>query len=253
MRKEDHLIYNNGDEMINKEVTQLKSNVDLVPISLEKSGDSVAYLVDKNLMFRDNEATKRISKSTLPLLGKHNMINTMAAVEAVRTIGLGWDEISNALKSFENAPHRLEHIGNIRNVEFYNDSKATNVDAVWFALESFEVPVVLIMGGTDKGNDYSTIDDLVAEKVKAIVALGMDNTKIESQFKNYVLDITSTDSVFNATEIAFSKAEEGDVVLLSPACASFDLFKNYEERGERFKEAFFALKDKIENNLRMML
>lgn len=253
MRKEDFFIWNQGDDTIYKEIAQLKSNVGMVPINLQKMEGAMAYLVEKNLMFKDGDSLKRISKTILPLLGKHNIINTMAAVEAVRKIGINWDGILDALKTFENAPHRLEYVGNINRVDFYNDSKATNVDAVWYALESFENPLVLILGGIDKGNDYSHIDELVAEKVKALVALGEDNTKIESHFKSYLTDTTSTDSVFNAVEIAYSKASEGDVVLLSPACASFDLFKNYEERGERFKEAFFALKEKVENNLTMML
>ena len=253
MRKEDFFIFNQGDETIANETSQLKSNVSMVPINLDKTEETAAYFVEKNLMFKHGDTTKRISKSKLTLLGKHNMINTMAAIEAALKIGLDWSVIVDALKTFENAPHRLEYIGNINGVDFYNDSKATNVDAVWYALESFENPLVLILGGVDKGNDYSKIDELVAEKVKGLVALGVDNTKIESHFKSYLSDITSTDSVFNAAEIAYSKASTGDVVLLSPACASFDLFKNYEERGERFKEAFFALKEKVENNLMLML
>ncbi|NJN27390.1 MAG: hypothetical protein HC819_16165 [Cyclobacteriaceae bacterium] len=176
------------------------------------------------------------------------MINTMAAIAAARSIGLEWAGISAALQNFVNAPHRLEYVGSISGVEFYNDSKATNVDAVWYALDSFEKPLILIMGGTDKGNDYSQIDELVRNKVKTIVALGIDNSKIEKHFKGYAKDVASTDSVFNAIEIAFMKAKPGDVVLLSPACASFDLFKNYEDRGDRFKEAFHALKNKVESN-----
>ena len=253
MRKEEFFIYNEGDTTIIKELAHLKSNVDVIPVAIEKNENSMAYGVDKNLMFKEGDGIKRISKSILPLLGKHNMINTMAAIVAARHVGLDWDVITAALKTFENAPHRLEFVGRIRNIKFYNDSKATNVDAVWYALESFENPIVLILGGIDKGNDYTQIDELVAKKVKAIVALGEDNTKIESHFKSYLTDITSTDSVFNAVEIAFSKASENEVVLLSPACASFDLFKNYEERGERFKEAFHALKEKIESNLKMMI
>ena len=253
MRKEDHFIYNQSDEILKEQFSSVKSNVELVPIAINKTKQSMAYVVEKNLMFKDGDTTKRISKSNIPLLGKHNMINTMAAVEAARSVGLSWDDIISALKTFENAPHRLEYVGRINSVSFYNDSKATNVDAVWYALESFEHPVVLILGGIDKGNDYAKIDELVARKVKSLVALGIDNTKIESYFKKQLSDITSTDSVFNAVEIAFSKASDEEIVLLSPACASFDLFKNYEERGERFKEAFFALKEKIENNQKMML
>ena len=253
MRKEDHFIYNELDKTINEQFDQLKSNVDVQPISLKKSDKSIAYLVEKNLMFTDGENLKRISINNLPLRGKHNMINSMAAIQAARNIGIDWSGILSALKTFENAPHRLEYVGKINEVDFYNDSKATNVDAVWYALESFDTSIVLIMGGTDKGNDYTQIDEFVANKVKSIVALGIDNTKIESHFKGYMSDITSTDSVFNAIEIAFSKASDGDVVLLSPACASFDLFKNYEERGQRFKEAFFALKEKFGSNQKTML
>lgn len=253
MRKEDYFIYNQSDKVIREGIKDLKSNVSLLPVSLEKSDKSMAYVTEKNLIFHDCQTIKRISKDSLPLRGKHNLINSIAAVQAAKKVGLGWDEIIAALKTFVNAPHRLEYVGEIKHVDFYNDSKATNVDAVWYALESFNNPVVLILGGIDKGNDYSQIDDVAASKVKAIVALGMDNTKIESHFKSYIADITSTDSMFNALEIAFSKSKEGDVVLLSPACASFDLFKNYEERGERFREAFYALKEKIESNLMMMI
>ncbi len=253
MRKEDLLIYNQGDITVCEQIKHLKSHVGMASISLGKHDNASAYSMDKNLMFREGDAFKKIAKKLLPLLGKHNMINTMAAVEAVRKVGMDWEGIISALKTFENAPHRLEHVGSINGVDFYNDSKATNVDAVWYALESFDCPVVLILGGLDKGNDYSQIDDLVKEKVKAIVALGIDNTKIEAHFKSFVVDVSSIDSVFNAVEMAYSKAKPGDVVLLSPACASFDLFKNYEERGDRFREACLALKDKMENNLMMML
>ncbi len=248
MRKEDVFIYNQSDQNIKEQVELLKSHVSLLPISMEKMNNSDAYPVGKELVFMEGETIKKITKSYLPLLGKHNMINTMAAVLVARSISLDWENIKKALKTFKNAPHRLEFVGDINGISFYNDSKATNVDAVWYALESFENPLVLIMGGTDKGNDYTQIDELVAKKVKSIVALGIDNTKIESHFKGYLKDITSTDSVFNAIEIAYSKAKSGDVVLLSPACASFDLFKNYEDRGERFKEAFTALKNKVESN-----
>ena len=253
MRSEDHFIYNEGDKIVRNQVQKKTSKVNQIPINLTKTEDSQAYMLGKNLMFKDVGLPKRISKSNLPLLGKHNMINIMAAVKASLKVGIVWENISQALKTFENAPPRLEFIGEIQKIKFYNDSKATNVDAVWYAIESFDGPIILIMGGTDKGNDYSKIDDLVASKVKSIVALGIDNTKIESHFKQFITDITSTDSIFNATEIAYSKAKEGDVVLLSPACASFDLFKNYEERGNRFKEAFHALKEKVESNLMMML
>lgn len=253
MRRKDFFIFNESDAEISKEVVKTKSNVNLIPISYEKTSASHAYVADKNLMFKDGNLTKRIAKNTLPLLGKHNMINTMAAIKAASSIGLDWEQILGVLKSFKNAPHRLEYVGDIKGISFYNDSKATNVDAVKYAIESFEKPLVLIMGGVDKGNDYSEIDRLIDEKIKALVALGMDNTRMVSHFKEFLTDVTPTDSIFSAIEIAYSKATDGDVVLLSPACASFDLFKNYEERGDRFKEAFYALKEKVEQNLMLLL
>jgi UDP-N-acetylmuramoylalanine--D-glutamate ligase len=253
MRKEDHLIYNAGDETIREHVNQSKSQVNLQPITLKKSENTIAYLMEKNLMFKDKDNLKRVPISSLPLIGKHNMINIMAAIQTARNIGIDWDGILSTIKTFKNAPHRLEYVGRINNVDFYNDSKATNVDAVWYALEGFNTPIVLIIGGTDKGNDYTQIDELVNNKVKAMIALGIDNTKVVSHFKNSFGDVTSTDSVFMAVEIAYSKASDGDVVLLSPACASFDLFKNYEERGDRFKKAFYALKEKIDDNQMTMI
>jgi len=253
MRKEDRFIYNIDNSSVHEKVKSLSSNVGREPISLEKSDAVLAYMSEKYIIIKDGDSDKRISKESLPMIGKHNYLNAMAAIRVARAVDMEWPGIIKALKTFENAPHRLEYSGNIKGVDFYNDSKATNVDAVWFALESFDNPVVLIMGGTDKGNDYTQIDELAKQKVKAIVALGIDNTKIEAHFKSYITDITSTDSAFRAVEIAYSKASEGEAVLLSPACASFDLFKNYEERGDRFKEAVFALKSKIENNLMMAI
>lgn len=252
MRKEDFFIYNESDPTISEQMSLLKSHVTQQPIALKKSDKSLAYLAEKNLIFRGGEQSKKISVDHLPLFGKHNLMNILAAVQAAKNMGIEWSKILSAMMTFENAPHRLEYVGKIKEVGFFNDSKATNVDAVWYALESFHTPIVLIMGGTDKGNDYTQIDELVSKKVKAIIALGIDNQKIESHFKNYIEDVSATDSVFNAVEIALSKAKSGDVVLLSPACASFDLFKNYEERGERFKEAFNALKEKTENNQLML-
>lgn len=250
MEIENHFIYNENDKTVKGYISRLNSPAILQAITLDKSEKAQAYLDGDNLMFNDKPP---VSVKDLPLLGKHNMVNIMAAIQAAKNIGLDWDNILSAVATFENAPHRLEYVGRINEIDFYNDSKATNVDAVWYALESFNSPIILIIGGLDKGNDYTQIDELVNDKVKAIVALGMDNTKIESHFGSYLSDITSTNSVFSAIEIAFYKAKKGDVILLSPACASFDLFKNYEERGERFKKAFFALNQKIENDPNTML
>jgi UDP-N-acetylmuramoylalanine--D-glutamate ligase len=253
MRKEDFIIYNETDDTIKTSVNQLNTNATLQPISLSKSGNSVACLSGQNLRFNDYGKYKDVPINSLPLLGKHNMVNIMAAVQTARNMGMDWKAILSAVATFKNVPHRLEFVGSINDIDFYNDSKATNVDAVWYALESFKKPIILIIGGVDKGNDYSQIDELVSSKVKAIVTLGTDNAKIEAHFKGYLSDISSTDSVFNAIEIAFYKANAGDVILLSPACASFDLFKNYEERGERFKKAFYGLKEKMEGHQNKML
>jgi len=171
------------------------------------------------------------------LKGKHNQYNTMAACVAASTIGIRKEKIRDAVKTFESLEHRMEPAGVVRGVEFINDSKATNVNSTWFALESMTKPVVLILGGVDKGNDYSLLNELVEEKVKAIVCLGTDNTKIHEEFNGIVPTIIDADSALAAVNAAFRLATKGDAVLLSPACASFDLFINYEDRGRQFKEA----------------
>ncbi len=245
MGKEDSLIFNYSDPVVQRKTGDLKTKANLLPISLEKDENASAYLSEKVLVFTQGDEVKQIETKILPLQGKHNMLNIMASVLAASKAGLSWDAILSGLKTFRNAPHRLEYVDEINGVEFYNDSKATNVDAVWYALESFKKPVILIAGGTDKGNDYSQIDDLVKEKVKGLVALGLDTKKLEMHFKSILGPISTTDSMFSAVEMCFRLASNGDVVLLSPACASFDLFKNYEERGDKFKEAVAALKDKI--------
>lgn len=248
MRKDDFFIFNAGDNSITEQLKKINTHVTLLPVSIEKKQNKGAWLTDKFLVFAEGVHFKRIAKTALTIRGKHNMINSMAAIQSVRAIGVSWEKIQKALKSFKNAPHRLEYSGSINDVVFYNDSKATNVDAVWYALESFDVPLVLILGGIDKGNDYTQIDELVKKRVKAIVALGIDNTKIIKHFGAYHQDISSVDSIFTAIEIAHHKASPGEVVLLSPACASFDLFKNYEDRGNKFKEAVAALKNKLTNS-----
>jgi UDP-N-acetylmuramoylalanine--D-glutamate ligase len=171
------------------------------------------------------------------LKGKHNNYNTMAACIAATTVGIRKEKIREAVKDFQSLEHRMEFIATVRGVEFINDSKATNVNSTWFALESMQKPTVLILGGTDKGNDYTLLTDLVKEKVKGIVCMGLDNKKLITAFKNFVPTIVETKSAKEAVEASFKMAVKGDVVLLSPACASFDLFKNYEDRGTQFKEA----------------
>ena len=248
MKADDFFIFNISDPVIAERIDSIETKAIRQPVSMAKREGVIAYETEKYLRFIAEEEAHTIAKTNIPLRGRHNMINAMCAVLAARNMGVSWGNITSAIKSFKNVPHRLEYVGEIDGVSFYNDSKATNVDAVKYALESFEEPVVLIMGGIDKGNDYAQLDDLVTKKVSAIVTLGIDDTKIKNHFKEIVPDISSTDSVYTAVEIGYSKAAENGVVLLSPACASFDLFKNFEERGQRFKEAFYALQDKIENN-----
>ncbi len=248
MNTDDFFIFNISDPVIAERIDSIETKAIRQPVSMAKREGVIAYETEKYLRFIAEEEAHTIAKTNIPLRGRHNMINAMCAVLAARNMGVSWENIVSAIKSFKNVPHRLEYVGEIDGISFYNDSKATNVDAVKYALESFEEPVVLIMGGIDKGNDYAQLDDLVTKKVSAIVTLGIDDTKIKNHFKEIVPDISSTDSVYTAVEIGYSKAAENGVVLLSPACASFDLFKNFEERGQRFKEAFYALQDKIENN-----
>ena len=171
------------------------------------------------------------------MLGKHNQYNSMAASMAATALEIRKEKIREALQTFESLEHRMEKVATIKGVEFINDSKATNVNSTWFALESMTKPVILILGGVDKGNDYSLLKDMVQDKVKAIVCMGLDNSKIHEAFGEIVPLIVNTESAEEAVKTAYHFANKGEVVLLSPACASFDLFKNYEDRGNQFKEA----------------
>lgn len=186
---------------------------------------------------RTGQEFTRMSVFDFALKGKHNQYNTMAACVAATTMDIRKDKIRDAVQHFQSLEHRMEPVATVRGVEFINDSKATNVNSTWYALESMSKPVVLILGGVDKGNDYSLIEELVKEKVKAVICLGTDNAKIHEAFGGTVNTIVDTKSALEAVHAAFHFAEKGDVVLLSPACASFDLFKNYEDRGTQFKLA----------------
>jgi UDP-N-acetylmuramoylalanine--D-glutamate ligase len=177
----------------------------------------------------------------LALQGKHNMYNSMASGVAAKLIGIRKNVIRESLSDFHNIEHRLEVVGNVHGIEFINDSKATNVNSTWYALESMNNPVILILGGVDKGNDYSILKDLVKEKVKAIICLGTDNEKIIRAFKGVVDTIVEAKSAKSAVDQAYKLGKKGDTVLLSPACASFDLFEDYEDRGIQFKEAVRCL------------
>ena len=177
----------------------------------------------------------------LSLQGKHNVYNSMASAIAARLVDVRKENVRESLSDFVNIEHRLEDVATINGIEFINDSKATNVNSVWYALESMTKPVVLIMGGVDKGNDYTQLYDLVKEKVKAIVCLGVDNSKLKESFSSAVETMVDAGSMGEAVAYAYKLGKKGDVVLLSPACASFDLFQNYEDRGSQFKASVKSL------------
>ncbi|ABG59991.1 UDP-N-acetylmuramoyl-L-alanine--D-glutamate ligase [Cytophaga hutchinsonii] len=213
-----------------------------VPVSLKQLYSAGAYSDEKTIQIHAlDDTVVTCNTEEFPLQGKHNYINIMAALNAAVSIGADIHKSIASIKSFRNAPHRLEFVGSIYGVKFVNDSKATNVDSVWYALDSMKTPVVLIVGGVDKGNDYSQIEALVKEKVHTVVALGKDNSKVLSGFASMVSEIKEAHSMVEAIRIAHDSAKKGDTVLLSPACASFDLFKNYEDRGTQFRNLVIEL------------
>lgn len=233
LNPQDCFIYWDGDEGVCQEIENRNLSCRLLNVSLSDL-DAPAYSNRESIILENSGLPQIISIDELPLVGKHNEINTMCAFLVGQALGLNSQYFVEAIKDFTNAQHRLEFVKEIDGVKYINDSKATNVDSVFYALDSMKGSVVLIAGGVDKGNDYSQIDLLVAEKVKAIVAMGVDNSKLTLAFGDKV-KIIETNSLHDAMQAAHAIAVAGDVVLLSPACASFDLFKNYEDRGAQFK------------------
>lgn len=211
------------------------------PFSIHTPVEQGGYLQDKQLHITVDQTTFSMSILELALQGKHNVYNSLAAGIAARVLEVRNEVIRESFSDFQNVEHRLERVATVNGVEFINDSKATNVNSTWYALESMEKPVIWVAGGTDKGNDYSSLRELVRQKVKAIVCLGLDNAKIHKAFGDLVGTIVDTDSAEKAVNASYEISEPGDVVLLSPACASFDLFENYEDRGRKFKAAVRAL------------
>jgi UDP-N-acetylmuramoylalanine--D-glutamate ligase len=235
----DHFIVNKDDTTITDYLANHTIHSQLIYFSMkskkpEKNG---AHTDGERIHIRYDDDELDMSIHDLTIKGKHNHYNSMAAGISARIAGIRKEKIRESFSSFEGLEHRLEFVAKVRGVDFINDSKATNVNSVWFALESMTQPVVLILGGQDKGNDYNEIIDLVKEKVKAIVCLGVDNKLIHDAFDNVVSEIADTQNANDAVRAAYALAEKGDAVLLAPACASFDLFKNYEDRGRQFKEA----------------
>ncbi|MEI9945899.1 MAG: UDP-N-acetylmuramoyl-L-alanine--D-glutamate ligase [Chitinophagaceae bacterium] len=233
----DHFIYCADDEVTMKYLNKFSIQSNQLPTSMKTELTKGAFIKDGDMYIRTGEDFTSMSVFDFALKGKHNQYNTMAACVAATTMEIRKDKIREAVQDFQNLEHRMEPVATVRGVEFINDSKATNVNSTWYALESMTKPTILILGGVDKGNDYSLIAELVQEKVKAIICLGTDNRKIHEAFGNTVSTIVNTESAVEAVHAAYLFAIKGDVVLLSPACASFDLFKNYEDRGNQFKKA----------------
>jgi UDP-N-acetylmuramoylalanine--D-glutamate ligase len=246
MNEENYFIYYKDDAVTGEEVSKRNISANLLSISLSANKGAHAYADNAIMNFNYRKYSFSISQADTSLKGPHNLINTMAAVSAVLLAGGNVDKIKAGLKTFKNAPHRLELIAIIDGVEFVNDSKATNVDSVVYGLGSYRGPLVWIAGGVDKGNDYSIIEEQVREKVRALICLGKENDKLKAAFGNVVKEIYETQSVKELVKIALRISKPGDVVLLSPACASFDLFKNYEDRGNQFREAVLELKKQTE-------
>jgi UDP-N-acetylmuramoylalanine--D-glutamate ligase len=234
---EDHFIFFEDSDVIMSELAKRNVPAEQVKISIKNKISDGAYLDNNKLIANIGGNAFEQAFNELPVKGPHNAINAMAAIAVAQLVGVDSDKIREGLMSFSNAPHRLEEVEVINGVTYVNDSKATNVDSVFYALGSFEKPVVLIAGGVDKGNDYSQIETLVRNKVKALIVLSKDFEKLERYFSGIVPQIYKTQDVQDAVDKAQEWSVPGDVVLLSPACASFDLFKNYEDRGEKFKAA----------------
>ena len=221
--KEDSFIYWAEDPIIDREMKKIQLGATLYPYG---------FSVPNPLPLGEEE---------LALKGRHNVLNSMAATIAAKVVGIKKEVIRESLKTFQGVEHRLQYVATVRGVRWINDSKATNVNSCWYALESMTTPTVLILGGKDKGNDYSEIDELVKEKCHTLVFMGLHNEKLHEHFDNFGLHIIDTDNLHDAIQGAYNAAHEGDTVLLSPCCASFDLFKSYEDRGEQFMAAVRAL------------
>ena len=237
----DFLIYDADDTVISNWLKNNKTKATLLPFSLEKELEQGVYLKNDNIIINYKKEETLMNISTLALKGKHNTKNAMAASMATSLLKVRKDTIRESLEDFEGAEHRLEMVLKINGVQYINDSKATNVNATFYALDCIKAPIVWIVGGVDKGNDYLDLMPMVREKVKAIICLGLDNQKIIQTFSNVVDLIVETAGAEEAVKVAYKIAEKGDSVLLSPACASFDLFENYEDRGNKFKEAVRTL------------
>lgn len=239
----DFFVINKDDEVIHSYIKThtIQSQLIYFTMNEQQPTNGGGYIHNEQMHIQVDGVDMNMSIHDLSIKGKHNQYNSMAAGISARIAGIRKEKIRESFASFEGLEHRLEFVATVRGVDFINDSKATNVNSVWFALESMKTPTILILGGQDKGNDYNEITELIKEKVKAIVCMGIDNKPIHEAFDNVVENIVDTQSAKDAVNAAYALAEKGDAVLLSPACASFDLFRNYEDRGQQFKDAVKAL------------
>lgn len=233
----DYLIYNADDPIIQKEIEKRNIKATKLPFSIETSEGMTGYINNNNQFIINLKPELIMSIHDLALKGKHNTQNSLASGIAGKILEIRNDSVRESLSDFKNVEHRLEFVAKVNGIDFINDSKATNVNSTWYALESMEHPTVWIVGGVDKGNDYESLVPLVKDKVKAIVCLGEDNQKIIDAFKNVVETIVESKTAFEAVSFGYQLAKKDETVLLSPACASFDLFESYEDRGRQFKSA----------------
>ena len=234
---EDYFIYDGDDEMIQKWLSKHTIKPQLLPFSITRQLNKGACIKDKKIIITIDNKQFTMPIADLGLQGQHNVKNAMAASTVAKLLNIRKETIRRSLENFQGVEHRLENVLKINNVKYINDSKGTNVNATYYALDTMETSTVWIVGGVDKGNDYSELFPLVNEKVKAIICLGVDNEKIIRAFGNVVDIMVETHSMQDAVQVAYRLSKKGDAVLLSPACASFDLFENYEDRGRQFKEA----------------
>ena len=247
--EEDSFIFWQDDPIIAAQLKNLKIESQMYPFSEQHHEHTSAYLENGELIFDVIKEHLEVPREELALKGLHNLYNSMAAGLSATILDIKKDVIRRSLEDFEAVEHRLEYVTTIDGVKYINDSKATNVNSCWYALESMQAPTVLILGGKDKGNDYTEIEHFVKDKVKAIVCMGVDNSKLHEFFDSRIDTIVDAGSMQEAVEKCHAIAASGDVVLLSPCCASFDLFKSYEDRGKQFKEQVLNLQSKINTNL----
>ena len=233
--EEDAFIFWENDPVVMTELKKRNIQSTMYPFAIERNEKTKAFIEQDELIIKTLKTLFTMPTSELALQGIHNTYNSMAAGLAASIVNVRKESIRQSLQDFQGVEHRLEYVATVKNIRFINDSKATNVNSCWYALQSMKTPVVLILGGTDKGNDYSEIEELIHEKVKGLVFLGLDNKALHAYFDDKISEITDVQSMEDAVKVAYKMANHGDTVLLSPCCASFDLFKSYEDRGKQFK------------------